>query len=68
MVDSSKNSWGLSEDYSNTFKQVFDSRTFTTASFLTKYKISIRRASDEVKKEHILTCLHPTCQEELLLS
>ncbi|KAJ9051723.1 hypothetical protein DSO57_1001989 [Entomophthora muscae] len=23
----------------------------------------MRRASDEVKKEHMLTCLHPTCQK-----
>lgn len=46
-----------------TFKQVFDPKTSTIAAFLTIYETAMQRASDEVKKEHILTCLHPTCQE-----
>ncbi|KAJ9072112.1 hypothetical protein DSO57_1030503 [Entomophthora muscae] len=46
-----------------TFKQVFDPRTSTIAAFLTIYETAMKRASDEVKKEHILTCLHLNCQE-----
>ncbi|KAJ9087431.1 hypothetical protein DSO57_1033434 [Entomophthora muscae] len=46
-----------------TFKQVFDPKTSTIAAFLTIYELAMRQASDEVKKEHILTCLHLTCQE-----
>ncbi|KAJ9062517.1 hypothetical protein DSO57_1009864 [Entomophthora muscae] len=46
-----------------TFKQVFSPRTSTIEAFLTIYKTFMRLASDKVKKEHILTCLHPACQE-----
>ena len=30
---------------------------------MTKYETAMRRATDELKKEHILNCLHPVCQE-----
>ena len=64
ILDSNRNSGQLSEaHFKPTFKQVFDPKTSTIAAFLTIYKTAMRRASDEVKKEHILTCLHPTCQE-----
>ncbi|KAJ9053434.1 hypothetical protein DSO57_1024283 [Entomophthora muscae] len=49
--------------YKPTFKQLFDPKTLTIAAFLTIYETAIRRALYEVKKENILTCLHPTCQE-----
>ncbi|KAJ9052622.1 hypothetical protein DSO57_1032397 [Entomophthora muscae] len=38
-----------------TFKQVFDPRTSTIAAFLTIYETAMRRASDKVNKEHIMT-------------
>ncbi|KAJ9051683.1 hypothetical protein DSO57_1002382 [Entomophthora muscae] len=45
------------------FKQFFDHKTLTIPAFLTIYKTAMRRASYKINKKHILTCLHPTCQE-----
>ncbi|KAJ9078472.1 hypothetical protein DSO57_1006252 [Entomophthora muscae] len=50
-------------EHTPTFKQIFNPKTSTIAAFLTIYKTALRRATDELKKEHIFTCLHPTCQE-----
>ncbi|KAJ9051877.1 hypothetical protein DSO57_1000537 [Entomophthora muscae] len=53
---------GVDPNYKVSFKQVFEPKTLTIAAFLTIYEISMCQASDKLKKEHILTCLYPTCQ------
>ncbi|KAJ9078227.1 hypothetical protein DSO57_1008891 [Entomophthora muscae] len=54
---------GISSNYKPTFNQVFNPKTFTIAAFLTIYETATRHAPDELKQEHILTCLPPVCQE-----
>ncbi|KAJ9062549.1 hypothetical protein DSO57_1009605 [Entomophthora muscae] len=56
-------SLSIDPNYKPTFKQIFDPKTSTIAAFLKVYETVMRRATDELKKEHILTCLHPTCLE-----
>ncbi|KAJ9089702.1 hypothetical protein DSO57_1010199 [Entomophthora muscae] len=47
----------------DTFKQIFDPKTSTIATFLINYITAMRRATGKLKKKQILTCLYPTCQE-----
>ncbi|KAJ9077984.1 hypothetical protein DSO57_1011274 [Entomophthora muscae] len=63
MLDSNNGGPTPETHFKPTFKQVFDPKTSTIATFLTIYETFMCRAFDEIKKEHILTCLHPTCQE-----
>ena len=60
---SDSNGSSIDPNYKPSFKQVFDPKTSTIAAFLTIYETAMRRATDKLKKEHILTCLHPVCQE-----
>ncbi|KAJ9066692.1 hypothetical protein DSO57_1007192 [Entomophthora muscae] len=54
---------GVDPNYKLYFKQVFDPKTLAIAAFLTIYETAMCQVSDKLKKKHILTCLHPTCQE-----
>ncbi|KAJ9063208.1 hypothetical protein DSO57_1002506 [Entomophthora muscae] len=54
---------GVDPKYKLSFKQVFDPKTSTIAAFFTIYKTDMHQAPVKLKKKHILTCLHPTCQE-----
>ena len=63
MVNGNNNDPTPDAHFKPTFKQVFDPKTSTIASFLIIYETAMRRASDEIKKVHTLICLHQTCQE-----
>ena len=45
---------------------MFDTNTYTIAAFLAIYETAMKRAPYELKREHILTCLHPVCQEAVV--
>ena len=62
--NSSKNS-GIVPDpnFKPSFKQIFDPKTSTITAFLIIYKNAMFQAPEKIKREHILTCLHPSCQE-----
>ncbi|KAJ9080592.1 hypothetical protein DSO57_1023198 [Entomophthora muscae] len=50
---------GINSNYNPTFKQVFDPKTYIIAAFLSIYETETRHASDELKRKHIPTCIHP---------
>ena len=57
----SSGSRSIDPNFKPSFKQVFDPNTSTIAAFLAIYETAMKRAPDELKREHILTCLHPVC-------
>ena len=59
----SSGSRSIDPNFKPSFKQVFDPNTSTIAAFLDIYETSMKRAPDELKQEHILTCLNPVFQE-----
>ncbi|KAJ9087520.1 hypothetical protein DSO57_1032545 [Entomophthora muscae] len=57
---------GVDPNYKPSFKQVFDPKTSTIAAFHIIYETVMYQEPDELKKEHILNCIHPTCQETVV--
>ncbi|KAJ9088938.1 hypothetical protein DSO57_1018048 [Entomophthora muscae] len=54
---------GIIPSFKPTSKKVFYPKTSTVSASLAIYKTAMRRAHDEIKQEHILTCLHLIYQE-----
>ncbi|KAJ9064853.1 hypothetical protein DSO57_1025959 [Entomophthora muscae] len=56
----------IEPNYKPNFKQVFYNKTSTIAVFLVIYETTMIHANYELKRGHILTCLHPICQEVVI--
>ncbi|KAJ9081993.1 hypothetical protein DSO57_1008950 [Entomophthora muscae] len=61
--NSQSTSLSIDPNYKPMFKKIFVPKTSTISFFLTIYETAMKKTTDELKKEPILNCLHPTCQE-----